>query len=126
MTHAGKRILLLDDDAAFLKVTRIFLERLGYQVNTCSRGELALEMMTESTPDLLVMDIMMPGLSGFDMLSILKQEKRFPNLRIVVVTGRTDPLDASKARNLGAHRILYKPYSREELTAVIKDAAEND
>ncbi|MFC1587991.1 response regulator [Planctomycetota bacterium] len=113
-----RKVLIVDDVGAFLKVTRIFLERSGYEVRTAINVKEALSQLEEWQPDVMLTDLQMPELSGFDLLSMIQEKGMYPQTKIAIITGRSDPKDIVRVKALGVERILYKPYSKEELLRV--------
>jgi len=90
--------LIVDDDPAILKVSRIALERRGYIVRLARNGEDALILLKQWIPDIMLVDVRMPEMTGFDLLSRNKKGNLCPEAKIVIVTGHTDPLDEGKLR----------------------------
>ena len=125
MEAEKSRILVVDDMSGFLKVTKIFLERHGFDVRIAGHAKDALDILRDWQPDVLVTDLMMPEVSGFDLLSQLQEQQLSPGTRVIVVTGRTDPRDEIRARSLGATAVLFKPYSKEELLKLCQTAVPN-
>ena len=114
----NRRVLVVDDDAQFLEATRMMLEKHGYEVLTAQDGSQGLMRAERESPDLIVLDVMMPRRSGFGVLEHLGH-RRPTGPRIVVVTGNEGSRDEEIARAKGADAFLKKPFEmRELLTAV--------
>ncbi|MCC3271619.1 response regulator transcription factor [Arthrobacter zhangbolii] len=111
------RILLADDDTQILRALRITLSAYGYEVVTAESGSAAIRKTVDTHPDLLVLDLGMPGLSGMDVIEAVRGWSAVP---ILVVSGRMDPADKVRALDLGADDYVTKPFSTEELLARIR------
>ena len=115
------RIMAVDDEGTLLVLMRKFLERSGYEVKTFNQGSDALVTLGEWIPDILLVDLQMPGMNGFEFLSTVNEQQLCPQSKIAVITGRNDPLDEGRVKSLGVHAFLYKPYKKEELLSVVKE-----
>lgn len=111
------KILIADDDVQILRALRITLGAYGYEVVTAESGSAAIRKAVDTHPDLLVLDLGMPGLSGMDVIEAVRGWSAVP---ILVVSGRTDPADKVRALDLGADDYVTKPFSTEELLARIR------
>lgn len=103
-----KKILLVEDDAALSGVYRSRLEMEGFDVREVGNGELALTAALEFKPDLILLDAMMPKISGFDVLDILRNTPETANIRIVMLTALSQPKDKERAELLGVDDYLVK------------------
>ena len=111
------KILVADDDVQILRALRITLSAYGYEVVTAESGSAAIRKAVDTHPDLLVLDLGMPGLSGMDVIEAVRGWSAVP---ILVVSGRIDPADKVRALDLGADDYVTKPFSTEELLARIR------
>ena len=102
------RILLVEDDLALATAYRVRMEAEGFEVKHCPNGEEALQTALEYHPDLIVLDIMMPKISGFDVLDILRNTKQTAHTKIVILTALSQPSDRQRAKDLGADEFLVK------------------
>lgn len=105
---AKKKILLVEDDAALASVYQSRLELEGFEVKHVADGENALSSALEFKPDLLLLDAMMPKISGFDVLDILRNTPETANIRIVMLTALSQPKDKERAEQLGVDEYLVK------------------
>lgn len=105
----SSKILLVEDDAALGQMYQTLLSNHGYQVKLCADGEQALSTAVEYGPDLILLDIMMPKLSGFDVLDILHNTPQTAYAKIIVLTALGEPADRIKAMERGASDFLVKP-----------------
>lgn len=112
-----EKILVVEDDAAIRESLEYNLEREGYQVIAVSNGRLALDAARSEQPALVVLDLMIPEISGMDVTRILREESTVP---ILMLTAKVDEIDRVLGLELGADDYLTKPFSMRELMARIK------
>lgn len=103
-----KKILLVEDDVALSAVYRSRLELEGFEIREVNNGEDALSAAIEFRPDLIVLDAMMPKISGFDVLDILRNTPDTANIKIVMLTALSQPKDKERAESLGVDDYLVK------------------
>lgn len=109
----SNRILVADDEPSVLKVVKYYAEKNGYRVDTASDGESALQLFQDATPDLVVLDIMMPGLNGFEVCEAIREvDTRVP---VIFLTAKGDLVDKGMGFKLGADDYVTKPFEPEEL-----------
>jgi two-component system alkaline phosphatase synthesis response regulator PhoP len=113
----NKRVLIVDDDAKIVELVKLYLNRDGYGVITAYDGTTALKLARESHPDLIVLDIMLPGIDGLEICRILRQESSVP---IVLLTARTTEQDRILGLDMGADDYIIKPFSPKELAARVR------
>jgi len=111
------RILVVEDDLTLLETLEYNLRSEGYEVITAADGLTALEVAREEGPDLIVLDLMLPRLDGFEVCRILRPETSVP---ILMLTARTDEVDRVVGLEVGADDYLTKPFSMRELVARVK------
>ena len=116
MTSLG-RVLVVDDESALRETFRAILEALGYEASTAASGEQAIAEMDTVRPDLVLLDLMMPGISGLEALTHFRQHHR--TVPVIVITGNTDPEIAREARAGGAVDVLGKPLDFTTLRSVV-------
>jgi two-component system, OmpR family, alkaline phosphatase synthesis response regulator PhoP len=114
---AGERILVVDDEASLLDLLSLYLGREGFQVETAGDGARALEVVRERAPSLLILDIMLPELDGFE---VCRRVRGFSNLPIMMLTARDEDVDKIVGLELGADDYLTKPFNPRELVARVK------
>lgn len=110
-------ILVVEDEPTLVDTLEYNLTRQGYAVSTASEGFKALELARSLRPDLIVLDVMLPGLDGFEICRILRQEMSTP---ILMLTARDDEIDKVVGLEVGADDYLTKPFSMRELVARVK------
>ncbi len=111
------KILVVEDEPSIQETLAYNLERQGYDVNIAGDGLLGLEMARTSRPDLIVLDVMLPGMDGLEVCRILRQEMNTP---ILMLTARDDEIDRVVGLEVGADDYLVKPFSMRELIARVK------
>ena len=114
---AGKKVLVVDDDVKTVELVKLYLNRDGYRVITAFNGNDALKMARESHPDLIVLDLMLPGMNGLDVCRILRAESEVP---IIMLTALTTDDDRLTGLDLGADDYITKPFSPRELAARVR------
>ena len=110
-------ILAVDDEKPILKLLHANLSVEGYRVATASNGRTALALLEEREPDLVILDIMMPDLDGFQVLDLIRQDSNVP---VIMLTARAEVICLREALAQGADDYIHKPFSILELTARIK------
>lgn len=113
----NKRVLVVDDDAKTVELVRLYLTRDGYRVTTANDGLEALRLAREAHPDLIVLDIMLPGMDGLEICRTIRQESDVP---IIMLTARTTDEDKLAGLGLGADDYMTKPFSPRELAARVR------
>ena len=121
MSDRTSTVLVVDDEANNRNVIVAQLKNEGYQIKTAASGEEALDIIDRELPDLILLDVMMPGISDFDVAEILKSEKRTANIPIIMLTSLGDVSSRLTALNNGAEEFLTKPVGRAELAARIRN-----
>jgi len=112
-----EKVLVVDDEPTLLETLEYNLCRQGYEVFTAADGPAALEVARSTRPDVIVLDVMLPGLDGFDVCRILRREMSAP---ILMLTARDDEIDRVVGLEVGADDYLTKPFSMRELMARVK------
>jgi DNA-binding response OmpR family regulator len=106
--ESKKKILLVEDDVALSGVYKSRLEMEGFNVSAVNNGEVALSAAIDFKPDLILLDAMMPKISGFDVLDILRNTPETANIRIIMLTALSQPKDKERAESLGVDDYLVK------------------
>lgn len=114
---AGKRVLVVDDDVKTVELVKLYLNRDGYRVLTCNDGLEALRLARESHPDLIVLDLMLPGMDGLEICRTIRQESDVP---IIMLTARSTDEDKLAGLGIGADDYVTKPFSPRELAARVR------
>jgi two-component system, OmpR family, response regulator CpxR len=111
------KVLVIDDDVELCGLLREFLQREGFQVDVAHDGKVGLEKVSKDAPDLIVLDVMLPGMDGFEILRRLRQQGRIP---VLMLTARGEDVDRIVGLELGADDYLAKPFNPRELAARIR------
>jgi two-component system alkaline phosphatase synthesis response regulator PhoP len=111
------RVLVVDDEPTLLSTMRFNLGAEGYDVLTAADAESALEAARQGSPDLIILDLMLPGMHGFEVCRVLRKETNVP---IIILTAKTDEIDKVVALELGADDYMTKPFSMKELIARVR------
>jgi two-component system response regulator (stage 0 sporulation protein F) len=114
------RVLLVDDEESFIKTLSERLQMRDLQTNTAFNGEAAIEFVQDKEPDVMVLDLKMPGIDGMEVLRRVK--KRFPGIQVIILTGHGSDLQENETRRLGVFDYLNKPVEIEVLIGRIKAA----
>ena len=124
---SNNKILIVDDEKLILISTRIVLESVGYGVLTAASGEEALSTARDERPGLILLDIMMPGIDGWETLSRLKEEQATKDIPVIIFTAREHSRGRHLAREMGAADYFQKPFEPDELIATVEEylVAEN-
>ena len=110
-------ILVIDDDRNILAIIEMYLRKAGYEVTCVERGDEALQAFRRVQPALVVLDVMLPGMDGWEVLDKLRQESDVP---VIMLTAKGDTLDRIQGLDLGADDYIVKPFDAKELLARIK------
>ncbi len=110
------RILVIDDDFNLLQMVKLMLERVGHEVETARDGEKGIVLAGQMQPELAIIDVMMPDLSGYDVVRKLRQDPLTARIPIIILTARSQPMDKHMALEAGANAFLSKPVTAQELT----------
>jgi DNA-binding response OmpR family regulator len=114
------RVLLVDDEPDLCSVLAIALETDGFQVDSANDARRALELLESDPPDVVILDIMMPGMDGFELLGQVRHRQLAAETRFVVVTCRTSERDHLRGWELGADEYLTKPIDVPALSALVR------
>ena len=115
MSGAQKRILLVDDEPAILKTVGKRLQVAGFQVAVATDGPAGLQKAQDDPPDLIILDVMLPALNGFDVCTRLKQDPRTKHIPVILFTAKDQEEDYWKGKACGADAYLTKPFKAEDL-----------
>ena len=114
------KILVVDDEQNILEIIRFNLERAGFKVITAQDGNAALELACSGIPDLIVLDVMLPGLDGYSICRLLQRKPETRRIPIIMLSSRADELDKILGLEMGADDYITKPFSPRELVARVK------
>jgi two-component system phosphate regulon response regulator PhoB len=117
---AGKRVLVVEDDEDILELVRYNLEKEKYEVIGVCTGEDALDAARSESPDLIVLDLMLPGVDGFEICKLLKNDARTLHIPVVMLTAKGEEADIVTGLELGADDYITKPFSPKVLIARVR------
>ena len=114
------KILIVDDDVSITELMKALVSMGGHQPTTVNDSTKAIEVANSVHPDLITLDLMMPGLTGFELCDLLHNDPKFSNVPIVIVSARDDRESKEKAIEMGAKDYITKPFGVDELMGKIK------
>jgi len=119
-----KEILIVDDEPDVVVPIQFLMEQQGYRVMAAERGEDALDLIYHYKPDLVILDIMLPGMDGYEVCEIVRLNPNYRDVKIMFLTAKGREVDIAKGLALGADAYLTKPFSNDELVAKVKELLE--
>ena len=120
LTVAIKKILLVDDSKTELHFMSELLSKRGFSIRTAENGEDAMKKLGEDTPDLILMDVVMPGQNGFQLTRAITRDPRFANVPVIMCTSKNQETDKVWGMRQGARDYIVKPVDADELIAKIR------
>lgn len=117
-----KKILIIEDDLSIAELQKDYLELSGFEVKICTDGQEGLNELKDNTYDLLILDVMLPNINGFDILRAIQDIKEIP---VLMVSAKKEEIDKIRGLNLGADDYITKPFSPGELVARVKSHIQN-
>ena len=121
MAPSAKRILICDDDPVILRLLQVNLELEGYEVLLAHHGEEAIEVASQGNPDLIVLDIMMPRLDGYQTMQKLKAGESTSDIPVLFLSAKAQQSDIERGQEQGVAGYLTKPFDPSELLEVIEN-----
>ncbi len=115
------RVLLIEDEPNIIEAIRFILSRDGWRVDTHSDGSTAMDAVRERKPDIIILDVMLPNRSGFDILSDLRSDADLGQTPVLMLTARGQKKDRERAVEIGASRFMTKPFSNAEVLASVRE-----
>ncbi len=119
----GGRVLLIEDEPNIIEAIRFILSRDGWRVDTHSDGATALRAVAERRPDIVILDVMLPNRSGFDILRDLRDSPETEDLPVLMLTARGQKADRELAERRGVSLFMTKPFSNSEVLASVRELA---
>ncbi len=116
----GRRVLLIEDEPNIIEAISFILTRNGWTVHTHADGQTAAERVRALPPDLVILDVMLPGRSGFEILRELREDAATAALPVLMLTARGQPRDRDLAMALGASHYMTKPFSNAEMLEQVR------
>lgn len=119
-----KKILIADDEHKIVMTLEYTFRKNGYEVFIARDGSEVLELLKQETPDVILLDIMMPNVDGYTTIQEIKKQEKLKNCKVVFLSAKTNPTDIEKGLNLGADAYVTKPYSIKKLIQQIDELLE--
>ncbi|WP_224823267.1 response regulator transcription factor [Cognatishimia sp. MH4019] len=119
----GKHVLLIEDEPNIIEAIRFILSRDGWSVDTHSDGANAVERVQSMRPDLIILDVMLPNKSGYDILRDLRDDPMTAKLPVLMLTARGQTKDRELAERLGVNEFITKPFSNSDILASVRALA---
>lgn len=119
----GKSVLLIEDEGNIIEAISFILSRDGWTVHTHSNGQTAMDAIAERKPDLIVLDVMLPGRSGYDILKDLRSRAETAETPVLMLTARGQMKDRELALEAGANKFMTKPFSNAEVLDAVRELA---
>jgi len=120
----GKKVLIADDEANIVTALEFLLQRNGHEVYIARNGNAALELVDQHQPDLVLLDVMMPMKSGYEVCQRMRERADWRHIKIVMLTAKGRGVEMSKGLSIGADLYMTKPFSTQELVARINELLE--
>jgi len=117
------KVMVVDDSKTIRRTAETLLSKAGYQVFTASDGFSALAEIVDHQPDIIFMDIMMPRLDGYQTCALIKNNEKFHNTPIIMLSSKDGLFDRARGRIVGSDKYLTKPFTKEELLGAIQEYA---
>jgi len=117
----GKKVLIADDEPNIVAALEYLLQRNGYEVHVARNGDEALKLIEQHQPDLVLLDVMMPLRSGYDVCQRVREREDWRHIKIVMLSAKGRDVEVNKGMSLGADLYITKPFSTSELVARIND-----
>lgn len=122
----SKKILVVDDDPIMMGFVLLQLKDAGYDVSTAENGAEGLEKARKNKPDLMVLDLAMPKMHGYEVCKTIKSDPALNSIKIVITSGKNYPVDIRTAKEVGADRYLVKPYAGQDLLKTVAELLEQN
>ncbi|WP_300512831.1 response regulator [Aliiroseovarius sp.] len=121
----AKKVLVIEDEPNIVEAISFILSRDGWDVSVHANGETAADTVRGGAPDVLILDVMLPGRSGFEILQELRGEEATADLPVLMLTARGQKKDRDLAARLGVTRFMTKPFANAEVLEAVRDLAGN-
>jgi DNA-binding response OmpR family regulator len=116
-----KEILIVDDEPSIVVPIQFLMEQQGYNVLVAENGEDALDIIYKYKPDLILLDIMLPRIDGYEVCEIVRLDPRYRDIKIIFITAKGREVEIAKGLALGADAYITKPFSNTELVSKVKE-----
>jgi len=116
---SSKTVLIVDDDPGILLSLDFLMKKAGFTVLVARDGDEALQLVADHLPDAILLDIMMPGVDGYEVCKTVKSNPRWSHAKIIMLSAKSRDTDIAKARELGADQYITKPFSTKNLLSEV-------
>ncbi|MEM7519971.1 MAG: response regulator [Pseudomonadota bacterium] len=120
----GRRVVLVEDELNIAEAIRFLLSNEGWRVETLANGSNAVDVIRNVAPDLVMLDVMLPGKSGFEILSDLRADPALTDLPVLMLTARGQSRDRETAEKAGVSKFMTKPFSNAEMLDAVRELTE--
>ena len=120
-----KEILIVDDEPSIVVPIQFLMEQQGYNVLVAENGEDALDIIYKYKPDLILLDIMLPRIDGYEVCEIVRLDPRYRDIKVIFITAKGREVEIAKGLALGADAYITKPFSNTELVSKVKELLAN-
>jgi len=117
----NKKVLLIEDEPNIIEAVSFILSREGWEVKTHSNGHDAVDAVRKRDPDLVILDVMLPGKSGFEILQDIRADTAMADLPVLMLTARGQVKDREMAERFGVSRFMTKPFSNADVLDAVRD-----
>lgn len=118
----AKKVLIVDDEVNIVISLEFLMEQAGYDIRVARNGQEAMEQVAVFRPDLILLDVMMPSINGFEVCRRIRQNPAWRNIKIIMLTAKGRQAEVTKGLSLGADSYITKPFSTKELMAQVRQA----
>jgi len=115
------KVMIVDDDPSIVVALEFLMEQNGYEVQVARSGEEAIESIQKFQPDLILLDIMLPGIDGYEVCEILRLKPEWRNIRVVFLTAKGSEEDIARGLVLGADAYIVKPFTNQNVVDAVND-----
>ncbi len=115
-----KNILIVDDEISILVPLKFLLEKNNYTVSLAQSGKDAFDRIAQNKPDLILLDIMLPDLDGYEIFQMIRKNPQWDDIKVICLTAKNRDVDVAKGMNLGVDAYITKPFSNADLLAKIR------
>jgi DNA-binding response OmpR family regulator len=116
----SKKILIVDDELSILVPLKFLLEKNSFSVELAQSGKDALDLIAQSKPDLILLDIMLPDLDGFEIFQMIRQNPEWDDIKVIYLSAKNRDVDIAKGLNLGVDAYVTKPFSNADLMEKVR------
>jgi len=121
MSNFKKKILIVDDESNIVTALSFLMENAGYEIAFCYDGESAIDLVSEFLPDLVILDVMMPGLDGFSVAKYIRSQAILDHVGIIFLTAKGTSQDKVEGYDSGAESYIVKPFDNDEIIERVQE-----